>query len=154
LPDAKGLHDLWVILGARGQPVHVRTLLEPSMVSHGADPVLDDRAKAAYRAWLDELTRQMDDADDHGNAERADKLRAEREALIRELAAAAGLGGRTRRLGDEAERARKTISARLRHTLGKLEAAHPRLGAHLRLAVRMGTTCSYHPPEPTGWRLT
>jgi hypothetical protein len=157
LPDAKGLHDLWVVLGAHGSPVHVLTLIDPDtapqLISSGADPVLDQRAKIEYRRRLDDLTREIDDADDLGRSEHADHLRTERDALIRELAAAAGFGGRTRRLGDHTERARKTVSARVRDTLTKVEHAHPLLGAHLREAVRMGTTCTYVPATPTPWRL-
>ncbi len=157
LPDAKGLRDLWVVLGAAGEPVHVLTLLDPDAAPHlkglGADPVLDERAKAEYRRRLDHLAQEIDDADDLGRGDRAEQLRTEREALVREIASAAGLGGRTRPLGDQAERARKTVSARVRDTLTKIESAHPHLAAHLRSAVRMGTTCSYSPPEPTSWRL-
>jgi hypothetical protein len=157
LPDAKGLHDLWTILGTHGAPVHVRTLLDPLAGDHlptpGADPVLDDRAKAEYRTRLHELDRRIDDADTLGHSERAGRLRDERDALFHELAAATGLGGRPRPLGDESERARKTVSARLRDTLTKIDRSHPELGAHLRGAIRMGVTCSYDPPEPTAWRL-
>jgi hypothetical protein len=157
LPDAKGLRDLWAILSAQGSSVHVLTLLNPPAASYFAglrsDPVLDERAKAEYRAQLDRLSQEIDDANELGQRERADRLRAERDALIHELAAASGLGGRTRRLGDTTERARKTVSARLRDALTKIDDAHPRLGAHLRSSVRMGTTCSYNPDEPTPWRL-
>ena len=119
--------------------------------------IIEDKAmaaaKAEYRRRLDLLARQIDEVDERGAGERADHLRTERDALVRELAAAAGLGGRTRRLGDETERARKTVSARVRDTLTKIDRTHPQLAAHLRSTVRMGTTCSYVPPEPTAWRL-
>ena len=157
LRDAKGLHDLWVILGQKGAPVHVLTLLDPGtalgLAGLGADPMLDARATAEYRRHLDLLARQIDDADGLGRTERADQLRTERDILVHELAAAAGLGGRSRPLGDQVERARKTISARVRDSLNKIEALHPLLARHLREAVHMGTTCSYAPREPTAWRL-
>jgi hypothetical protein len=157
LPDAKGLRDLRMILAAHGSPVHVLTLLDPAAapaVHVGADPVLDDRAIAEFRNRLAVIDRQLGEADDLGHSERADRLRDEREALAHELAAATGLGRRRRRLGDPAERARKTISARVRDTLTRIEDVHPTLAAHLRVAVRMGTTCSYTPAEPTTWRLS
>jgi len=62
-----------------------------------------------------------------------------------------GLGGRARRLGDPAERARKTVSWRLRSTLDRIDQAHPALGRHLRQSVRMGTFCSYEPDPPVRW---
>ena len=53
-----------------------------------------------------------------------------------------------RRLGDQSERARKTVSARVRDALAKIDQVHPALAEHLRRALRMGTVCSYV-TEPT-----
>lgn len=157
LPDAKGLHDLAVLIAAKGSDVHVRDLLDPdaarTLARTGADPVLDARAKAQYRARLARLAGQIEDAVSLGDAARAGRLADERTALIRELAAAAGLGGRDRRLGDLTERARKTVGARIRDSLRRIDAVHPDLAAHLRAAVRLGTTCSYRPPVETPWWL-
>jgi tetratricopeptide (TPR) repeat protein len=154
VPDSKGLDDLAVLIGARGADVHVLTLVGHELPRLGADPVLDGQAKAAYKSRLDDLARQIDDADAAGRAGQAEKLRSERDALVRELAAAAGLGGRDRRLGDETERARKTVSARVRDALSKIERVHPELAVHLRGALRMGTLCSYTPAEPTTWTVS
>lgn len=153
LPDAKGLHDLATLLAAPGQPVPAFTLLGRPQRPGGADPVLDERAKAAYRARLAELDAEIDEAGSWHDRHRAAKAGAERDALVHELTAAAGLGGRTRRLGDEAERTRKTVTARIRSTLQCIERAHPELGAHLRASVTTGMSCSYAPTEPTRWRL-
>ena len=78
---------------------------------------------------------------------------AETARLVAELAAATGLGGRARRLGDQSERARKTVTARIRDVIDRVERVHPALGAHLRASVTTGTFCSYSPPTPTAWEL-
>jgi len=153
LPDSKGLGDIAALIAARGADVHVLTLVGHDLARLGADPVLDRRAKAEFKARLDALAGDIDDADAAGHADRAERLRGERDALIRELAAAAGLGGRDRRLGDQAERARKTVSARVRDALSKLERVHPDLAVHLRGALRMGTLCCYEPAEPATWQV-
>ncbi len=156
MPDAKGLQDLWTIVGAKGAEVHVLTLLgvAEQHLPKGADPVLDERAKAEYKAHIARLDRAIDDAEEDGDLTGADGLRAERSTIIRELATATGLGGRDRRLGAETERARKTVSARVRDSLNRLERLHPVLAAHLRTSIRMGTACAYHPPDPVPWRLS
>ena len=59
----------------------------------GADPVLDERAKAAFKSRLDDLAWEIDDADAASNTERAETLHSERDPLIRELAAAAVVDG-------------------------------------------------------------
>jgi hypothetical protein len=122
-------------------------------VPTGADPVLDDRARAAYRTRLTELAARIDEADETGDAKRSGRLIAERDAIVRELTAASGLGGRPRRLGDDTERARKTVSARVRDSMAHIDRVHPGLAAHLRSSIRLGTQCTYQPGEPTSWQL-
>ncbi len=159
--DAKGLRDLATLLRAPGRPVHVADLLagradEEAVAADlrlGADEVLDDRARREIRARLLELEDETEEANRWHDAERAARATLERDALLREVAAAAGLGGRARRLGDQSERARKTVTARIRHLIDRVERAHPALGAHLRASVTTGTSCTYSPPSPTTWEL-
>jgi tetratricopeptide (TPR) repeat protein len=154
LPDSKGLSDIATLIGAHGADVHVLTLVGHRLARMGADPVLDEKAKAAYKARLAGLAGEIEDAENAGSTGRAEALRSERAALIRELATAAGLGRRDRKLGDEAERARKTVSARVRDARAKIGQAHPELADHLRSSLRMGTLCSYSPAEPVTWTLS
>jgi hypothetical protein len=70
-----------------------------------------------------------------------------------ELRRAAGPAGRTRRSGDERERARQTVTARIRDSIRRLRSAHPELATHLTEAVHTGITCSYRPTEPLNWQL-
>jgi hypothetical protein len=145
LPDRKGLHDLATLIAHPGRPVHVTLLLtgQPPAALPGADPVLDHRAKAAYRRRLDQLDTEIDDADRRHDLHRAERARLERDALLHELASAAGLAGRDRRLGDSAERARKTVTSRIRDTIGLIRQHHPELGRHLDTAITTGAWCSY-----------
>jgi tetratricopeptide (TPR) repeat protein len=153
LPDSKGLADIATLIGARGADVHVLTLVGHHLARMGADPVLDQRAKKSYQERLACLAEDIEDAEAAGRAGQAEVLRNERDALIRELAAAAGLGHRDRKLGDEAERARKTVSARVRDALSKIGPVHPELAAHLRGSLRLGTRCSYSPPAGVTWKV-
>jgi hypothetical protein len=154
VPDAKGLRDLATLLAAPGTPVHVSRLLAPAAAPHaGADPVLDDRARAAYKARLADLDEEIDRASADNDPERAARARTEREFLIAELAAATGLGNRPRRLGDGTDKARKTVSARIRYTIGRIRRVHPALAAHLDAHVHTGVECEYRPDDPVRWQL-
>jgi hypothetical protein len=115
--------------------------------------MLDARAKDAYRRRLDQLDAELDRASMRGDAARAENLESERQALLDELRRAAGLGGRDRGINDERERLRKTVTARIRDTLRRLDERHPALAAHLRASVHTGTLCVYAPAEPLGWDL-
>jgi hypothetical protein len=101
-------------------------LATDAFVSADAPPVLDARAKEAYRRRLDGLDNELDGAARRGDAARARVLEEEREALLDELRRAAGLGGRTRSMPSDRERLRKTVTARIRDTLGGWTTAIPR----------------------------
>lgn len=146
LPDARGLHDIATLLGAPNQDIHVFTLLGLPNPGLGADPpVLDERARAEFAARLRVLDIDIAEADATADPERSARADAERRALLQELSAATGLGGRKRRLGAETERARKAVGARIRDVLLRVDRVHPTLARHLRDTIVTGTTCSYHP---------
>ncbi|MFH9608413.1 ATP-binding protein [Streptomyces sp. NPDC017448] len=160
VPDAKGLRDLHTLLGLPGTDVPAVQLLAPeggSLVVAagrlGGDPVLDDEAKRRYKEHLDRLDAETDRAAARDDARQVEAYDRERQALLDELRTASGLGGRPRRLGDQAERARKTVTARIRDALRRLDALHPALAAHLTASVTTGSTCAYRPGRTPDWRL-
>jgi len=104
-----------------------------------------------YAARLAELDHEIAEADAAHDSLRSEQACAERKALIHEPAAAAGLGRRRRRLGDETERARKTVGARIRDVLRRIERIHPELARHLRTTISTGTMCVYAPTDDCRW---
>ena len=153
LPDSKGLHDLRTLLANPRVDIPAISLATDASVNVDAPPILDVRAKADYRRRLDNLDRELDRAAIHGDAAAGQRLEKERHALLDELRRAAGLGGRDRSLNDHRERLRKTVTARIRDTLRRLDDRHPALAAHLRASVHTGTICRYAPAEPVNWDL-
>ncbi|MBB5782403.1 AAA family ATPase [Nonomuraea jabiensis] len=158
VPDSKGLADLRVLIDRPGSDVSAVELLNPAggevvvtARSMGGDDVLDEEARTRYRRRLELLDDEIDRATELGDDRRAAELDIERTALLNELRTAAGLGGRPRRLGDEAERARKAVTNRIRNTLRQLDHRHPELAAHLRSSVSTGATCRYHPSPEVRW---
>jgi hypothetical protein len=153
LADAKGLRDLHTLLARPGIDVAASSLVTDGFVSADDAPVLDARAKEAYRRRLDDLDRELDRAGMRGDAGRAEILEKERQALLDELRRAAGLGGRDRSLNSDRERLRKAVTARIRDILRRLDGRHPALAAHLRASVHTGAMCVYAPAAPVGWDL-
>jgi hypothetical protein len=80
-----------------------------------AGEMLDEQAKSAYRRRLSELREELEEAKEFGNTERAEKAEAEIDALTSELPRAVGLGGRDRRLRDDAQSARAPAHRDDRH---------------------------------------
>ncbi|GAB2898010.1 ATP-binding protein [Streptomyces mayteni] len=158
LPDAKGLHDIRRLLDRPGGEIPAVELLAAESGAPareagllGADPVLDERAKAAYRARLTRLDGDIEAALERGDDRRAAELDGERAVLIDEVRRATGLHGRSRRLGDQAERTRKAVTERIRNALRRLDRHHPALAGHLRESLATGSVCRYTPREPVRW---
>src|SRR5680860_410399 len=152
LPAVKGMADLAVLLSQPDRETHVLDLVGASAAPRGdLGEVIDEPAKAAYRARLAALGEQLADAEALGDAEASETAAREKEFLLAELGAAYGLGGRARRAGDPAERARTTVTSRVRDAIARIDAELPGLGRDLRASVRTGTYCSYAPEMPTTW---
>jgi hypothetical protein len=117
----------------------------PGIDTGDAGPVLDAEARTAYRDRYEDLEQEIAEAEADNDPARAEKARAEREALAEELARGVGLGGRERRAGAAAERARVNVQRRLKDALDRIAAADPELGRHLARSVRTGTFCCYEP---------
>ena len=149
--DCKGLRDLAVLVGRPGVDVPALALATGTSSTTGetGDSVLDRKALASYRGRLAELEEELDDARDAADRARADRAADERERLLAELRRSTRPDGSARPLGSrDAERARKSVSARIRDAIVRIEAVLPELAGHLNRSVTTGTACRYEPREP------
>lgn len=134
------------------RPTPGRELEEYPVAGVYGEALLDPATKTAYRARIEGLRHDVEEAEEHHDLERAARARAEMDFIVAELARAMGLGGRNRRIASPAERARSAVSKSLRACLKRIEKAHPALGTHLATTVRTGYFCSYNPEVPIEWR--
>jgi hypothetical protein len=166
VPLSRGMDQLARLLATAGTEVSAVELAGMAAGGGGAvgavapeadlGPVLDARAKRAYRARITDLQEQIDEADARADLERAGRARIELDLLLDELRRATGIGGRDRPTGSGAERARVNVARSLRRAVAAVEAAVPDLGSHLRVSVRTGRHCAYD-PEPAAalrWAVT
>lgn len=151
LGDAKGFTDLVQLLARPREEVHCLELAGRRSEPQGADPLLDERARREIRERIADLEQQIDDAEGLGDVGRAERAREELDQLVTTLAGALGLGGRPRRAGSAVERARCTVTWRMRSAIRKIGQVHPALGRHLENAVRTGTRCVYQPETQVDW---
>lgn len=155
LRHSKGMGDLARLLAKPNTEQHVLDLVDagPNVDAAPFDDAVDATARRQYRARLEQIESELTEADHDGDMARSERLHVERDALIGELSAAYGLGGRARRRGDSSERARSAVTQRIRDAIARIERAQPELGAHLRRSVRTGTFCVYEPETPVDWQL-
>jgi hypothetical protein len=147
LKDARGLPYLEALVKAPHREVHVLELEGREDVGD-AGPMLDPKARQQYRARVEELEEELEEAQRFNDRGREERAREELDALAGELARGVGLGGRERRAGSSAERARVNVQRRLRDVMRRVAEQHPALGAHLEASVRTGLFCVYAPTWP------
>src|SRR5712671_5701573 len=104
-----------------------------------AGEMLDEQAKVAYRHRLSELRKELDEAKEVGDVERAEKAEQEIDALTSELSRAVGLGGRNRRAASASERARQSITKTIKAVLEKVTQSDATLGYILSRCIKTGT---------------
>jgi len=171
LKGTRGLQCLACLLRHPGREFHVSELIAslpevPAPVAasneaataplHDAGPVFDARAKTEYLRRVEELRKDLEEAQRFNDPELAAKAQHELDSILEHLAEAVGLGGRTRRVGSQAERARSAVTQRIKISINKIGEVIPPLGRHLAVRVKTGYFCSYHPhpDRPVVWKLT
>ena len=171
LHHTKGLSYLAALLSNPGREIHALELATSSGrlpragrspttdvrgSAGGGDPqvVLDDRARREYRNRIEELEAVIEEAEAWNDLERAARARHELDFLLRELAAATGLG-RDRGMHSDAERARVNVTRAIRSAVARISEHHRDLGQHLEHTVRTGTFCVYQPDPRAAphWRF-
>jgi hypothetical protein len=172
LRDVKGLRYIAKLLAQPGRELHALELLQAiegapaardvdldaahlHLAADSAVPVLDAKAKRAYRSRLQELGDDLQQARDWNDPERVARLEAEIDALAEQLARATGLGRRDRELPSPGERARVSVTKAIRAAIRAIDRhSHP-LGSHLGASISTGRYCSYAPPgeAPPEWSL-
>lgn len=149
--DSTGMGQLLRLVTAPGSEIAAVDLATTGrgtvVVNSDLGPALDARAKREYRQRISELQADIEEAEDHHDVDRATKHRLELDALLGELRAAVGIGGRDRPQGSGNERARINAARTIRRAIAAVAAALPDLGAHLDVSVRTGHHCAYA-PEP------
>ena len=166
LRDSKGMRVLARLLANPGRP-HASLDLERLGAPDGdataravarsdAGEILDDEARRQYRVRLGELREAIGDAEALGKADEAGAMRDEMDLITHELGRALGLGGRSRRAGSVAERARLNVTRAVKSSMRRIAAVDLGLAAHLEATVHTGTICVYAPDPrvPVIWRVS
>lgn len=153
LRDLRGVSMLARLVESPGKEVHALDLASDPAASSGKDAidvgdageVLDPKARARYKQRIVELREDIDEAERFSDLARRERLQRELDALTQQIAAAVGLGGRERRAGSAAEKARVTVARRVREAIKKIGEHDADLGRHLDWTIRTGLFSAYEP---------
>jgi hypothetical protein len=142
----RGMTYLATLVGRPGIDVHVLELVGSVEADRGdAGELLDARAFRSYRARLDQLRDELEDAEARADVDAVQARRQEMEAIAGELTRSTGRGGRTKRADSAVDRARTAVQRRVKDALDRISEQDAELGAWLRRSVRTGNYCSFRP---------
>jgi tetratricopeptide (TPR) repeat protein len=121
-----------------------------------AGELLDVKAKQEYQRRIIDLREQLEDLRERGDEARAARVESEMDFLLREISRAVGLGGRDRRSGSAAERARLNVTRAIKSALQKISAHNQQLGDVLDRSIRTGSFSRYvtNPQTPITWQFS
>ena len=141
----------------RGDPTLLADALDAQLAVHWGPDQFADRLRLTDR--LEEATAHVTDVEArlsaHADLAREQRLDREREALLDQLRAATGLGGRARVAVGTHERARVAVRKAIAAAIDRITAVDPSLGRLLIDTISTGATCRYDPDpdRPTRWIL-
>jgi tetratricopeptide (TPR) repeat protein len=154
VPDLVGMTYLAQLLSHPGQAISALQLAGAGVVSIEAhhQELLDDSARAAYRARARELAEDLSEAQSQADIGRAEMIQAELDMLIEQLEAATGLHG-PRHFANNAERARTAVRKALKRAIDEIATVDGTIGRVLHSSIATGSTCSYvpDPSDPIAW---
>jgi hypothetical protein len=151
---SRGIETIARLVADPGREIHCLDLMGAGVEQHSIDEVIDGAARRSYESRIRELQVVIEEAEADNDAARGERARDEFDALVDALTAALGHGGKTRRIGATAERARSAVTHRVRSAIRVLRDLHEPLARHLDRSVSTGVYCSYQPEQPTTWEVT
>lgn len=158
LRDFVGLTYLARLLAEQGKEIHVKDLLgaasgRPLGRLDSGDELVDAEGVTSYRARYEDLRLRREEAERNNDPVALERARGEMAALAEQVSAGKGLGRRTRKLGDEANKARKNVCNAITRAIGQIEKVIPECGRHLEGAVHLGIRCRYQPEQGIDWQV-
>jgi tetratricopeptide (TPR) repeat protein len=157
VPDLVGMAYLAELVAHPAQPISALTLAggggRPGEPRH---EIIDRQARDAYVQRARELAEDLADAEADNDLGRTDRLRIELDAVVAQIEAATGLGGRPRAFTNEHERARTSVRKAIKRAIDEIRKADPVVGEILDAAVVTGSVCMYTPassPHNVRWTV-
>ena len=156
VPDLVGMAYLAELVAHPAQPISALTLTGGGSSGEPRHEIIDRQARDAYALRARELAGDLAEAETDNDLGRADRLRIELDAVVEQIEAATGLGGRPRAFTNEHERARTSVRKAIKRAIDEISRADPVVAEILDAAVVTGSVCMYTPassPHNVRWTV-
>jgi tetratricopeptide (TPR) repeat protein len=151
--DSLGMGYLAELISNPGKEIAAVDLARSEASSSPVDfaashELLDDAARAEYRARLVDLSADLQEAEANADLERAARLHAEYDWLVTEVEHATGFGGRSRQFPSDNERARTAVRKAIKRALAAIGKADEQIRREVEASTVTGSRCTYRPRSP------
>lgn len=153
IKDSKGVNDIYWLLSCPHKEVHCLEIAGGGGLQEVGIEIFDEKAKSNYQRRILKLQEEISEAEMLGNAGKIADLQEEYDQLIDQLSSAMGLAGKPRMTSSTVEKARASVTLRIKSSIKKLEKAHPHLAKHFAASIKTGTFCSYKSEFSIDWEL-
>lgn len=163
LNKQKGTEYLTHLLSSPGKSVSVLDLVangamdeqtRAAMKAGGFD-VVDYQHVVQFREQLNEMEKEITEAQEYNDHGRAEKLRLEKEQFLGQLKEMVGPGGKGNRMQDPLKKPRDAVTKAIRRTIESIRKAEMNaLADHLEKYIITGNEIIYNPPDEIHWETT
>jgi hypothetical protein len=122
-----------------------------SNTSDHGDTAFDEQARKDYERKARELEKDIKEARKDGRTWEADEKLEELQAISDYVRLNTNRRGRPRKLGDDDEKARITVTSAITRAIESLEQVAPKTATHLRVNIKTGTRAIYRDTS-TPWK--
>jgi len=115
--------------------------------------VLDKESIKNYEKNLNQLDASLETAKKNNDLAEQERLQGERDTVIGQLKANTGIGGKLRKFGGDAKKAKDTVSKAISRAKNDIKHHNEKLFQHLENSVRLSNDCSYNPEPSIDWQF-
>ena len=151
LVKSKGLEDIIELLLHPNRELHCLELMQAGHPHGRGIPVMDKQSKAEYQNRIKDLQLELQEAENFNDSMLIEKLSLEYDQLVEHLSKSLGIRGEARKVGSSAEKARATVTGRIRESIKKVQKKHDELGKHFSNSIKTGLLCAYRPEKIIHW---
>lgn len=155
--EAEGLYFIRELIRVQGRHLHVVELFasvhgnDAARAAGVGEAIVDEETKKKWRERYELCATELAQAErDHDEA-RSMEVKKDFNAFGQEIYTVYGLGGKSRRMGDEIDKLRKRVSMSIRRAKQKLKKHIPAFYSHLQCSLETGSFLIYKPEKQINW---
>jgi len=155
--DLLGAFYIQRLMMSPHKEIHVTALLgeiagdDQLRIAMDGQEIIDQQARRHYMRRLEELAEDRHEAEQNDDESWLERIDRETDQITEELLKATGLGGKTRKMGDDVQNIRRRIAKTIQDVIEKIRDHDPNLAQHLKNTIHTNLHMCYRPDREIPW---